>query len=82
MNTYANDWVFSEAVGNAQNPPLTKREYFAVMAMQGMLANQAFFQLMVEKLPPQQHAEFLNKAAVEQADSLIAELNKGEVPGV
>lgn len=43
---------------------LTKREYFAAMAMQGMLA--------IDDPPKEVVARF----AVEQADALIKELNK------
>ncbi len=46
----------------------TQREYFAAMAMQGILSDQRFVQ-------PNQSCE-VSKRAVENADALIAELNK------
>lgn len=56
----------------AEHPPLTKREYFAAMAMSGLLAN---FQL---------HGHYGNSnsfpmvedMAIQQADALINALNK------
>lgn len=44
---------------------LTKREYFAAIAMQGLISSN--------QLPPHQYATL----AVAQADKLIEELNKG-----
>lgn len=52
---------------------LTKREYFAAKAMQGLVADKEFN----EKVGP--NGEVLARAAVKQADCLIAELNK-ELP--
>lgn len=46
---------------------LTKREYLAAMAMQGLLSNEQGYYLEHDKL-----AEY----AVTQADALILELNK------
>jgi hypothetical protein len=48
------------------NKGLTKREYFAVMAMQGMLINTAI------------RVSFLVEKSVSLADALIDELNKTE----
>lgn len=48
---------------------LTKREHFAAMALQGLLANATYFE--VENMP-----ETDAKLAVEYADLLIAALNK------
>jgi hypothetical protein len=45
---------------------LTKREYFAALALQGFVLNQAYLKA------PRENA----RAAVEQADALIEELNK------
>lgn len=67
--------------GNAgiRHDGLTKREHFAAMAMQGILANSLIYEAMI---PASKHygvsssqgtAEF----AVTVADALIAELNKG-----
>ncbi len=52
---------------------LTKREYFASMAMQGMLAHPGTIADM-----PQKHPDTVAKAAVIYADALIEELNKEE----
>jgi hypothetical protein len=46
---------------------LTKREYFAAMLVQGMLANKSYID-----------DEDCVKCGVEAADMLIAELNKGK----
>jgi hypothetical protein len=55
---------------------LTKREYMSAMAMQGMLANPELFKIMSDKLSPEHQCEFLNGAAIEQADDMIEQLNK------
>lgn len=47
---------------------ITKREYFAALAMQGMLANSRDSVLMA-------HTKQIAKMAVAQADALIEELN-------
>lgn len=49
----------------AEHPPLTKREYFAAMAMQGLCA-----------LLPDGTATSIAKESVIQADALINALNK------
>jgi len=51
---------------------LTKREYFAAMAMQGLLANGSDVDLT---LPDSTIG--ISRDAVEYADALIAALNKG-----
>ena len=51
---------------------LTKREYFAAMAMQGMLANPQ----IVMGAHPDRIMEIISIASVEHADDLIRELNK------
>lgn len=53
---------------------LTKREYFAAMAMQGFIANsQTLDELAHHGLDPN---EACAKVAIMQADALIAELEK------
>jgi hypothetical protein len=52
--------------------PLTKREYFAALAMQALLSDS-----QLNGYTPQQYAE----GAVEYADALIKELNKEEDNG-
>lgn len=61
--------ILSEQTGNpvAQELGLTKRELFAAMAMQGLLANQHSF--------GSKRSEVANNA-VTAADALIAELYK------
>ena len=53
------------------NCGLTKREYFAAMAMQGMLSSQDIIDTVTNKL-----GTSVESLAVECADELIAELNK------
>lgn len=55
---------------------LTKREYLSAMAMQGMLANPEALKIMSSRLSPDEAADYLSVAAIEQADSLIEQLNK------
>lgn len=77
MKTEANHSAYPVDCGEmGMSEGLTKREYFAAMAMQGMLANPKVFELLVQRITPKKHAEFLNHAAVEQADALIEKLNK------
>ena len=45
----------------------TKREYFAAMAMQGIIANKDGLDIKIERIV---------QSAVETADALIEELNK------
>lgn len=61
-----------EMQGESISFGLTKREYFAAMAMQGLCANTAYGDTQ---------AGFLAKWSVEQADALLAELAKTEVGG-
>lgn len=51
------------------NEKLTKREYFAAMAMQGILSNPALEQAAFRAIAME---------VVEMADALIAELEKGK----
>ena len=46
---------------------LTKREYFAAMAMQGIIANKDGLDIKIERIV---------ESAVDTADALIEELNK------
>ena len=70
--TNQSDAAFSNACDAYGNPTvgygLTKREYFAAMAMQGFLANSY-----------STRNSQLAELAVNQADSLIEELNKESV---
>lgn len=51
------------------DPGLTKRELFAAMAMQGMLASET-------EASNYGHIGFLAESAVKRADALLAELAK------
>lgn len=66
--TNPNDPAFEQLIWKQM--PLTKREYFAGLAMQGMLASQQTI------LP--ENADKLALAANRYADALIAELNKSK----
>jgi hypothetical protein len=66
---FATPPVFSEAFGLAiQEKGLSKREYFAAMAMQGVCANSS----ITERASYKTMAEL----SVKQADALIEALNK------
>jgi len=71
VNTRPNDaahasteWCIDTGEPSYNNPGLTKREYFAAMALQGFLASNA--------APERRNV----RIAVELADMLVAELNK------
>jgi len=66
MKTEPNQPVYPHSSPEAmeQRPSLTIRQAFAMAAMQGLLATDAFF------------AQEAAEAAVQCADALIAELNK------
>lgn len=59
---------------NDQYLGLTKREYFAAMAMQGLLANYAANGMYGNYV----EYPMVEKAAVSQADALIKALNESE----
>ena len=59
--------AFDESQATKVEWGLTKREFFAAMAMQGLCASE-----LVRRTGAQQLAQF----AVEQADALILELSK------
>jgi hypothetical protein len=54
---------------------LTKREYFAAMAMQGLLSIYDDNE-QNPTVPNEENVKYMAKLAVQAADSLIAELNK------
>lgn len=58
----------------SENTPLTKREYFAAMAMQGMLSDAATIADIERSIVP------LNQIAVIHADALIRALNARMCP--
>lgn len=55
---------------------LTKREYFAAMAMQAVLSNPVYAQMILDKIPESEAAGFVSIVAIEQADNLITQLNQ------
>jgi hypothetical protein len=67
--TKMHDWKGTE-VGECFHPGLTKREYFAAMALQGLLADIVNIKT--------KSSEKVTEMAVELADELIKELNKNE----
>jgi hypothetical protein len=64
--TNPNDSAFAHWSPTGQQAGLTKREYFAAMAMQAMVT--------VNRFDPRK--EYLASLSVENADALIAVLNK------
>ena len=65
------DGEVSNQCGNGTSPTgLTKREYFAGLAMQGLLANQAF-----HRLDSKQVAEL----SIRRADELLKQLEKQNI---
>jgi alcohol dehydrogenase YqhD (iron-dependent ADH family) len=55
---------------------LTKREYFAGLAMQGILAHESFYDRMCNETGENTIADRLATASVKMADKLLAELDK------
>ena len=74
--------AWQNAEGRIINQGLTKREYFAAMAMQGIISNKGIVQLIIEQ---NSEPEFVHsvgsKMALAWADALIAELNKETLGG-
>lgn len=65
------DYAFpSDPAGYQPQRGLTKREYFAGVAMQGLLANQTIAQFAGADL-----AKAVTNSAVQYADALLAALN-------
>jgi len=71
MKTEANDPIYPNTKYDRYNYPegLTKREYFAAMAMQGLLADTKDIIYPITQVA---------KDAVNYADALIDELNKDD----
>lgn len=58
-------------------PVLTKREYFAAMALHGMLANSDLVERMIQSRTAGTTMEsYYAEEAIKQADALIKELGK------
>jgi len=65
METKANEPAFP--IPQVLHLELTKREYFAAMALQGIIANKDGLDIKIERIV---------ESAVDTADALIEELNK------
>lgn len=84
--TYGNDTVFAFSRSDGRiYEGLSKREYFAAMAMQGMLQNQKITDSADEFVKDEENNEryaydfgkdLLAHFAAQMADALITELNK------
>jgi len=95
--TNGNDFAFNDTATRleqiskengiiASNPPLTKREHFAAMAMQGHLSNSAESDISASYVRKElgiedydfkmHHPMYVAQLAVRYADALIDELNK------
>lgn len=68
MTTDANDYAYPSNGIITGGPPLTKRELFAAMAMQGYLSNSSLDGTFKQ----------VADSAVLQADALIEALNEGK----
>lgn len=70
---------FFEAVyGNVSSSGgLTKREYFAAMAMQSLINNPVLERRMLNQSKAEQFEAMVARSAMFYADALIAELEKG-----
>lgn len=78
METKPNDFTFPHSLGDITQYQhidcgLTKREYFAVMALQGILSGVSGVEQLAHV-----HPASWSETAVQYADTLIAELNKKE----
>lgn len=80
MKTWATDLITDkksiDVDGNEYKGGLTKREHFACLAMQGMLANSYTQDMIVQNPLSTATFEELAKMSVLQADALIEALNK------
>lgn len=81
MKTIKNDSAYPIIIDNItkyqiRETGLTKREYFAAMAMQGMLSNSKESDPSSEWVLSYATRHEIAKMSVEQADALVAELNK------
>lgn len=76
--TYSDEQAFpgldTEEAANKYCPGLTKREYFAANALQGLLANDRKYHEVFESLSDLD--EYLATRAVELADQLLQRLDQ------
>lgn len=76
METKPNDFTFPHSLGDVTQYQhidcgLTKREYFAVMALQGLVSNKGSYFPDCENT-----GKLVAQASIKYADALILELNK------
>jgi len=75
--TYVDDRSPAFEPGEYDSVGLTKREYFAAMAMQGILSDAASVTSLIETTPKgKRPTEEAAKLYVECADALLAALNQ------
>lgn len=77
-NDYITPIILGESLPNGeQNNRLTKRELFAAMAMQGLLANTVLFQSAKSNdLTTDDLMDMISLDATHAADALISQLNQ------
>lgn len=82
MNCSANERVHPVVVDGCDDGGLTKREYFAAMSLQGILANPELHDVLVETATEGSlHSTYgPAKFAAMSADALIAALNDELIP--
>lgn len=76
MNRLGNEFVYATAAADSEHgvyvqKGLTKREYFAGLAMQGLLSNPEWLKIHL-------HSPTTQRQAVIYADALLKELEKSE----
>lgn len=89
MRTEPNDAAFARPTNNIHSTQadeiaqtgLSKREYFAAMALQGLSSNSFISEILVKsdkqgKIMGHKEEDIIAITATQYADSLIAELNK------
>jgi len=78
METHANDPInsFIDQNDDGQWHGLTKREYFAAMAMQGLCANPILKDVINKVKSAKEFDSYTANTAVSLADALINALNK------
>jgi hypothetical protein len=84
--TNGNDFAFNDSATRlksatengieAHNPPITKREYFAAMAMQGLCANPILKDVINKVKSAKEFDSYTANTAVSLADALINALNE------
>lgn len=70
------DGTYETIITHEGKPGLTKREYFAGLALQGMLSNPEIFQDFDDLENPSEYDRRIARECVISADALLKELNK------